>query len=241
MYNIRKQKRNILDLYQQDIAKHSGNYSLKVRSIFNQIPSQLQKHEKKFKLASIEKGAKYRDYDNAILWLEDSMIVNNAFNTTEPNLGLKMNTDLVSMKCYMGDTGLLISHTFDEKGLMKEEIYNKILFDKLEFNEGMFMENIVAQMLRANGNSLYFYSNYSRENANDRMKIDFLIQKSTITSKHNISPIEVKSGKNYTTSSLNKFRNKYKDYLDKAYIIHTGDLKIEDKTIYLPVYMTGLL
>ena len=238
---VDKQKRIILDMYKEDIAKHTGSYSLKVRNIFNQIPSQLQKHEKKFKLASIEKGAKYRDYDDAIFWLEDSMIVNNAFNTIEPNLGLKMNTDLVSMKCYMGDTGLLISHTFDEKGIMSEEIYKKILFDKLEFNEGMFMENIVAQILISTGNGLYFYSNSSRENSRDRMEIDFLIQKSKITSRHNISPIEVKSGKNYTTNSLNKFINKYKQYLDKPYIIHTGDYKEENGVIYLPVYMTGLL
>lgn len=238
---VDRQKRIILDLYKDDIAKHTGSYSLKVRSIFNQIPSQLQKHEKKFKLASIEKGAKYRDYDDAIFWLNDSMIVNNAFNTTEPNVGLKMNTDLVSMKCYMGDTGLLISHTFDEKGIMSEEIYKKILFDKLEFNEGMFMENIVAQMLVSNGNGLYFYSNSSRENNLDRMEIDFLIQKSKITSRHNISPIEVKSGKNYTTNSLNKFIKKYKQYLDTPYIIHTGDYKEEKGIVYLPVYMTGLL
>ena len=169
------------------------------------------------------------------------MIVNNAFNTTEPNVGLKMNTDLVSMKCYMGDTGLLISHTFDEKGIMSEEIYKKILFDKLEFNEGMFMENIVAQMLVSNGNGLYFYSNSSRENNLDRMEIDFLVQKSKITSRHNISPIEVKSGKNYTTNSLNKFIKKYKQYLDTPYIIHTGDYKEEKGIVYLPVYMTGLL
>lgn len=238
---VDKQKRIILDLYKDDIAKHSGGYSLKVRSIFNQIPSQLQKHEKKLKLSSIEKGAKYRDYDDAIFWLNDSMVVNNAFNTTEPSIGLKMNTDLISMKCYMGDTGLLISHTFDEKGIMSEEIYKKILFDKLEFNEGMFMENIVAQMLVASGNSLYFYSNSSRDNIQDRMEIDFLIQKSTITSRHNISPIEVKSGKNYTINSLKKFIKKYKNQLDIPYVIHTGDFKIEDGIVYLPVYMTMFL
>lgn len=238
---VDRQKRLILDLYKDDIAKHAGNYSLKVRSIFDQIPSNLQKHEKKLKLASLEKGAKYRDYESAIFWLDDSMIVNNAFNTTEPNIGLKMNTDLVSLKCYMADTGLLLSHTFDEKGIMSEEIYKKILFDKLEFNEGMFMENIVSQMLRASGNNLYFYSNSSRENNKDRMEIDFLIQKGKITSRHNISPIEVKSGKNYTTNSLNKFIKKYNQFLDTPYVIHTGDYKEENGIKYLPVYMTGLL
>ena len=238
---VDKQKRLILDLYKEDIAKNAGNYSIKIRNVFDQIPSQLQKHEKKFKLSSVEEGAKFRDYDDAILWLNDSMIVNNAFNTTEPTIGLKMNTKLTSMKCYMGDTGLLISHTFDAKGIMSEEIYKKILFDKLEFNEGMFMENIVAQLLVASNNNLYFYSNSSRNNSENRMEIDFLIQKSKITNRHNISPIEVKSGKNYTTISLKKFIKKYASFLDMPYIIHTNDFEIKDGITYLPVYMTQLL
>ena len=138
-------------------------------------------------------------------------------------------------------TGLLISHSFDEKGIVTEEIYKKILFDKLEFNEGMIIENIVAQMLVASGYKLYFYSNPSRESSLDRMEIDFLIAKSKISNRHNISPIEVKSGKNYTISSLSKFMKKYKEQLYTPYIIHTGELKEEKGIIYLPIYMTSLL
>ena len=234
-------KRNILDLYREDIIKHSGKYSLKVRSIFDEIPSQLQKHEKKFRITSLDKDAKTRDYEDAFMWLDDAMIVNQAFNTTEPSIGLSLNLDNSFYKCYMADTGLLISKAFDEKSIVEEEIYKKILFDKLEYNGGMILENIVAQMLVSNGHKLYFYSNSSRENSNDRMEIDFLISKSKITNKHNISPIEVKSGKNYTLVSLNKFRKKYANYLATSYIIHTGDYKEEDDIVYLPVYMTILL
>ena len=234
-------KRNILDLYREDIVKHSGKYSLKVRSIFDEIPSQLQKHEKKFRITSLDKDAKTRDYEDAFMWLDDAMIVNQAFNTTEPSIGLSLNLDNSFYKCYMADTGLLISKAFDEKSIVEEEIYKKILFDKLEYNGGMILENIVAQMLVSNGHKLYFYSNSSRENSNDRMEIDFLISKSKITNKHNISPIEVKSGKNYTLVSLNKFRKKYANYLATPYIIHTSDYKEEDDIVYLPVYMTILL
>lgn len=234
-------KRNILDLYREDIIKHSGKYSLKVRSIFDEIPSQLQKHEKKFRITSLDKDAKTRDYEDAFMWLDDAMIVNQAFNTTEPSIGLSLNLDNSFYKCYMSDTGLLISKAFDEKSIVEEEIYKKILFDKLEYNGGMILENIVAQMLVSNGHKLYFYSNSSRENSNDRMEIDFLISKSKITNKHNISPIEVKSGKNYTLVSLNKFRKKYTNYLATPYIIHTSDYKEEDDIVYLPVYMTILL
>ena len=233
-------KRNILNLYRQDIGKHAQEYSLKVESIFDEIPAQLQKHEKKFKLASISKEARFRDYEDAMFWLKDAMIINPCYNSTEPSIGLKLNTDFMTLKCYMADTGLLISHSFDENGIVTEEIYKKILFDKLEFNEGMLVENMVAQMLVASGHKLYFYSNSSREDALSRMKIDFLIAKSKISNRHNISPIEVKSGKNYTLTSLRKFIKKYNEQLYIPYVLHTGDLK-EEGIIYLPLYMTSLL
>ena len=234
-------KRNILDLYRQDIGKHAEGYSLKVESIFNEIPAQLQKHEKKFKLASISKEARFRDYEDAMFWLKDAMIINPCYNSTEPNIGLKLNTDFATLKCYMSDTGLLISHSFDENGIVTEEIYKKILFDKLEFNEGMIIENMVAQMLVESGHKLYFYSNPSREDAESRMEIDFLIAKSKISNRHNISPIEVKSGKNYTISSLKKFIKKYNEQLYIPYVIHTGDFKEQEGITYLPIYMTSLL
>ena len=234
-------KRDILNLYQDDIIKYGGEDSVKVQSIFEEIPSQLQKHEKRFTFNTLQKEARYREYKDAFFWLQESMIVNNAFNTTEPNIGLRLNRESSALKCYMGDTGLLISLAFDEKGLVDEEIYQKILFNKLAFNEGMIMENIVAQMLVASGKKLYFYFNYDKENAENNMEIDFLIAKNKITSRHNVSPIEVKSGKNYTFSSLNKFKKKYKEYLHTSYVLHIDDLKVEDDVIFLPVYMTGLL
>ena len=234
-------KRDIISLYREDIQKHAKGYESKVESIFDEIPAQLSKHEKRFTLASLGKGARFRDYESAFLWLRDSMIANICFNSTEPNLGLKLNRDNSSFKIYMGDTGLLISHAFDENGIVSEEIYKKLLFGKLEVNEGMIFENVVAQMLAANGKKLYFYSNPSREDKDSRMEIDFLLAKSKITSRHNISPIEVKSGKNYTLSSLNKFRKKYDEQLHVAYVVHMNDLKEDDGIVYLPVYMTGLL
>lgn len=234
-------KRNILELYRADISKHASGYERKVEGIFDNIPSQLSKHEKKFTLASLGKGARFRDYESAFLWLEDSMITNICYNSTEPNIGLKLNRDNTSFKMYMGDTGLLISHAFDENGLVSEEIYKKLLFGKLEVNEGMIFENIVAQMLVAGNHSLYFYSNPSKTDKDSRMEIDFLISKSKVTNRHNISPIEVKSGKNYTLSSINKFRKKYSEQLSTAYVLHTDDLKVQDGIVYLPVYMTPLL
>ena len=233
-------KRDILKLYRADMIKHAQGYEMKVEQIFDEIPAQLQKHEKKFKYSSLNKEARFRDYEDAFFWLSDAMIVNICYNSTAPNIGLKLNRDRMTMKCYMADTGLLISHAFDENGIVSEEIYKKILFDKLEFNQGMIVENIVAQMLAASGHKLYFYSNSSKE-ASDRMEIDFLIAKSKISNRHNISPIEVKSSKKYTLSSLHKFCTRYSEQLHLPYVLHPSDLKEENGILYLPLYMTPLL
>lgn len=234
-------KRDILELYRADIVKHAEGYEMKAEQIFDDIPSQLQKREKKFKLSSLKKEARFRDYEDALYWLSDAMIVNIGYNSTAPNIGLKLNMNRLTRKCYMADTGLLISHAFDENGIVSEDIYKKLLFDKLEVNKGMIVENIVAQMLTASGHKLYFYSNASRSDASSRMEIDFLTAKSKISSRHNISPIEVKSGKNYTLTSLKKFCFKFNEQLHIPYVLHTSGLKEENGITYLPLYMTPLL
>ena len=238
---VDKLKRRILDLYRSDISKFAKGYDTKVKSIFEEIPSQLQKHEKKFRLSALKEGARARDYETAFFWLDDAMIINSCYNTTEPNVGLNINKDTNTMKCYMADTGLLISHAFDTNEIVSEDLYRKILLDKLEMNSGMIIENIVAQMLRTAGHKLFFYSNSSMTDRDSRMEIDFLIGKGKITARHNISPIEVKSSTRYTLTSLKKCIAKYSSYLSTAYVIHPADLKEEDKIIYLPLYMCPLL
>lgn len=234
-------KRDILELYRADIIKHAEGYQMKVAQIFDDIPAQLQKHNTKFKFSSLKKEARFREYEDALFWLSDAMITNICYNSTAPNIGLKLNMDCMTLKCYMADTGLLISHAFDENGLVSEEIYKKLLFDKLEVNKGMIIENIVAQMLTASGHKLYFYSNPSRDDASLRMEIDFLTAKSKISNRHNISPIEVKSSKNYTLTSLRKFKEKYKEQLHIPYVLHPNDLKEENGILFLPLYMTPLI
>ena len=238
---VDKLKRRILDLYRSDISKFAKGYDTKVKSIFEEIPSQLQKHEKKFRLSALKEGARARDYETAFFWLDDAMIINSCYNTTEPNVGLNLNKDTNTMKCYMADTGLLISHAFDTNEIVSEDLYRNILLDKLEMNSGMIIENIVAQMLRTAGHKLFFYSNSSMTDRDSRMEIDFLIGKGKITARHNISPIEVKSSARYTLTSLKKCIAKYGSYLSTAYVIHPADLKEEDNIIYLPLYMCPLL
>jgi len=234
-------KRRILNLYRDDIQKHAKGYELKVEAIFDELPSQLKNQNRHFKLSALKAGARFEEYRDPLFWLSDAMIVNNCYNATEPTLGLRLNQDRTLLKCYMADTGLLVSHAFDENGIVSEEVYKKLLLDKLEVNMGMVMENAVAQMLVASGHRLYFYANSDRKDKENRMEIDFLIAKGKITNRHNISPLEVKSGKNYALSSLRKFIAKYYEQVHIPCVLHTGDLKEESGILFLPIYMTPLL
>lgn len=234
-------KRDILSLYRNDIQNYADGLTEKVTSIWDTLPSQLQKHEKKFRLSALRDEARFRSYETSFFWLKEAEVVNICYGATEPSIGLEMKQDDSSLKLYMGDTGLLISHAFSEKQIMGEELYQKLLLGKLEVNEGMLVENIVAQMLRASGHKLFFFSSYSKNDSEQTMEIDFLIAKDVITTRHNISPIEVKSSTRYTLSSLRKCMRKYGSQMSTPYVIHPGDLKIEDGIVYLPLYMTSLL
>lgn len=236
-----RQKRIILGLYRNDILHYANGQGTKVSQIFDELPAQLQRHEKKFRLADLKQDARYRDYESAFFWLSDSHVVNICHNSSEPNVGYKLTRDGNTLKCYMADTGLLISHSFDENGSMGSGLYRKLMLDKLEVNEGMLMENLVSQMLVAAGHKLYFYSTYSKENSSDSMEIDFLVSNAGTTSRHNVSAIEVKSGKNYTLRSLRKFTTKFATMLGTSYILHGSDLKVDDNLVYLPIYMTPLI
>lgn len=229
-------KRSILNLYRNDIEKHGERDVLRIKQIYDLVPAQLSNANKRFMFSEISDSARYREYENALLWLAEAKIVNICFNTTEPTVGLMTRMDISAFKCYQSDTGLLVSQTFSAKDLAREEIYKKMLFDKLEFNNGMIMENAVAQMLVASGHDLYYYSE-----TEDRMEIDFLLTKNKLTSRKNIIPIEVKSGKRYLTNSLDKYRKKYSQQVGAATVLHDGDLRVEDEVTYLPVYMAGLL
>ena len=234
-------KRNILSLYKADIEKYAVGNEMKVKAIFDEIPSALSRHEKKFRLASISDKARYREYESSFFWLAESRVVNICYNSTAPDIGLRMNEERTTLKCYMADTGLLISHAFNLKTIMGNELYLKLALGKLEVNEGMLVENVVAQMLKASGHELFFYSNNSKDSAEDRMEIDFLVSKPVITNRHNISPIEVKSSNNYTITSLKKLRTKFAPMLAESYVLHPADVEVKDGIVYLPLFMASLL
>jgi len=152
-----------------------------------------------------------------------------------------MRTDVFSHKCYLGDTGLLVSMIFAPYGERSPEVQGRLLSDALSVDKGMIVENLVAQMIRASGHELFFYSNSDRNVAENRMEIDFLLLKPTLTRKHNLMPVEVKSNKDYTTTSLDKFRAKYGEQLCEAVVLHPKDVRAAEGVIYVPLYMAQLL
>lgn len=234
-------KKRILKLYRNDIRKHAGRYAMKAEAVFDEIPAQLQEHDKKFRLAVIGADARMREYGDAFLWLKDAMIVNVAYNSTEPTVGLKLSAGYSTLKCYMADTGLLISHAFGSNPKALEEIVRRVMFDSISINEGMLIENAVAQMLVSQGVELFFYARYDKKDAKNRMEIDFLLPDAQITRKKHVSAVEVKSENDYTTSSLDKFRRKFGQSISAAYIVHPGDIRQKDGILYMPIYMTPWL
>ena len=234
------EKRDILNLYRNDIGKIEGMYRSKVLAIFDQIPGLLAKHEKRVVLSSITKGSTPRQFEDAFFWLDDSMISNECVRCSDPSIGFSLSEDRSHVKCYMGDTGLLVSHAFDENELMEEEIYKMILSDKLSINEGMLYENMVAQMLKANGHRLFYYTRYNPEKHRNDVEIDFLLSSGGKT-KNMVIPIEVKSGKRYQIKSLKRFKDNYKNRIAQAYIIHPRNLSLKEDILCIPPYMVFCL
>lgn len=232
-----EEKRDILALYANDINRADLRYRTRVASIFEQIPTFLSRHEKRVRLSNVEEKATYPLYQDTFFWLGNAMMVNECFHCSDSNVGLAVNEDRTLLKCYMGDTGLLVSHAFSEREIAEGELYKQILNDRLSINEGMLFENAVAQCLTANGYRLFFYTRYSEEKHRNDIEIDFLISNGSKT-KPKIFPIEVKSGKRYTTISLERFMTLYSQRIGQAYVIHPKNVQVSDKIVYLPSYMT---
>ena len=225
-------KREILRLYEEDIGKYAKGYASKVRSIFRLIPSALARHEKKFRLSEIDKNARMRRYENAFLWLADSMVANIAWNSTDPDVGLGMNLDSSTLKLYNLDTGLLLAQSMRGEASSDARLLRGVRYDNLGINEGMFFENAVAQTLVAGGRELFFYSRNDRSDLSNTMEIDFLVR-----SGIKVCPIEVKSGQYRKHASLDRFSEKFSRRLCRRFVVCTGEYAEEGSLVYLPVYM----
>lgn len=226
-------KRQIIRLYEKDFMKidPSGNAS----RLFHAIPSELTRNASRYTVKEATEGGRRSRLKETISEMEDSMVVNISFHANDPNVGMALHKDTDRYKMFVCDTGLFVTLAFWDKKFTDNIIYEKLLSDKLSADLGYVYENIIAQMLKATGHELYYYT-FPSETSNHLYEIDFLL-----SSGVKIDPIEVKSSGYKLHKSLNLFCDKFSSRINQKYIIYTKDLRKEGNTIYLPAYMTYFL
>lgn len=232
-------KRNILSLYEEDLAKYDRDNREKASVVFRTIPEQLENKNSHFKFSLIDKNARYQNYVDAVSFISESMMGNECINVTKPEVALELFADRSNFKLYMGDTGLLVTQIMKSRDETDEDLYKALIIDNLSINQGMIIENMVAQMLRASGHELYFHEYlYTPEDSarEKKYEIDFVTVK-----KKKICPIEVKSSGYTAHKSFDYLTKKYQMKMQDRYIIYTKDLKYKDEIMYIPIYMTMLI
>ena len=226
-------KREIIDLYFDDFLKidPSGRAS----QLFQAIPSELSKNASRYQVSSVLSDSERKNLSEVLKAMKDSMVVNFSYHSYDPNVGFSLNSDKDQYKMFVGDTGLFITLAFWDKDCTENIIYQKLLSDKLSANLGYVYENIVAQMLTATGNNL-FYHTWPMQNSNHNYEVDFLLSRGS-----KIWPIEVKSSGYKTHASLDAFCRKFSERISNRYLIYTKDFKKDETTTLLPAFMTIFL
>ena len=226
-------KRDIIALYEEDFGKIDD--SGKAKSMYDVIPAQLSKNVLRYQVGKAIPNEKVDRIINIVKEMEDSMTVNVAFHSDDPNVGLALTKNDEYFKMYASDTGLFVTLAFKDRDITENVIYDKLLSDKLGTNLGYVYENVIAQMLKATGKNL-FYHTIPYAEGKKYYEIDFVIPDG-----HKISPIEVKSSGYKSHKSLDQFCIKYSDRIMNKYVIYTKDYKRENGIDYIPVYMTMFL
>ncbi len=226
-------KREIIELYFDDFLKidPSGRAS----QLFQAIPSELGKNASRYQVSSVLSDSERKNLSEVLNAMKDSMVVNFSYHSNDPNVGFALNSDKNLYKIFVGDTGLFVTLAFWDKDVTENIIYQKLLSDKLSANLGYVYENIVAQMLTATGNKL-FYHTWPMQNSNHNYEVDFLLSRGS-----KIWPIEVKSSGYKTHASLDAFCRKFSERISNRYLIYTKDFKKDETTTLLPAFMTIFL
>lgn len=226
-------KRDILSLYTEDMSKIDPDG--KATALFDNIPGQLSNNVSRYIVRQSIDGTRAERVSNIIKALEDSMAVNIAYHANDPNAGLALTRSTDKYKMYLADTGLFITLAFKDKDYTENDIYNRLLNDKLSTNLGYVYENMIAQMLRATGKQLY-YNTIPANGGKKFYETDFLI-----ADGYKVSPIEVKSSGYKSHTSLDVFCKTYSGRIKNRYLIYTKDLYQSDGIDFLPIYMTMFL
>ena len=225
-------KRQILQLYAEDF--HKIDSLGRISSLFMAIPAQLSKQVARYQPSTILSNTDGPAISAMLFAMVDSKVVNIAYHVNDPNIGMASTIDVNRYKLFLADTGLFVTLMFLEKDFTENVIYNKLLSDKLPTNLGYVYENLVAQMLRSAGNTLYYHTFPKDERHN--YEIDFLLSRG-----NKLCPIEVKASGYKSHTSLDAFCRKYSARIGTPYLLYTKDLARDGQTLMLPIQMTGLI
>ncbi len=231
--SVDQAKRDIISLYEEDFGKI--DVSGRAKALYDAIPAQLSKNTLRYQVGKTIRDEKAERITNIVKEMEDSMTVNVAYHSDDPNAGLALTKNEEYFKMYTSDTGLFVTLAFMDRDVTENIIYDKLLNDKLSTNLGYVYENVIAQMLRATGKNLFYHTIPFAE-GKKYYEIDFVIP-----DKHKISPVEVKSSGYRTHKSLDEFCEKFSERIMNRYLIYTKDYKRENGVEYVPVYMTMFL
>ena len=226
-------KREIVDLYEEDFTKIDA--SGLAGDIYDAIPANLSSNASRYILSNAREGTRSERVRELLPDILSSYTVNIAYHANNPAVGMALEKDVGKYKLFTSDVGLFVTLAFRDKNYVENIIYNKLLSDKLEANLGYVYENVVAQMLIAKGNNLFYYT-MGNNSSNHLYEIDFLI-----STGNKICPIEVKSGNYRCHKSLDQFCEKFRSRIGNKYLVHTKDYKWENGINYIPVYMLPFL
>ena len=230
---VDEEKRDILRLYESDFMKIDSTG--KAAMLFKSIPSQLEKNASRYQVSSVLENQRNSTVLELISEMESSKTVLVSYKSDDPNAGLTRTKDLENFKLFVCDTGLFTTMLFMDKDFTENIIYEKLLSDKLSVNLGYLYENVVAQILKANGNSLFYYT-FLDEKSRHNFEIDFLLARN-----NKVCPIEIKSSGYKTHASLDAFSEKYSSRILNKYLVYTKDLGKDKDVFSIPVYMTMFL
>lgn len=230
---VDEEKRDILRLYESDFMKIDSTG--KAAMLFKSIPSQLEKNASRYQVSSVLENQRNSTVLELISEMESSKTVLVSYKSDDPNVGLTRTKDLENFKLFVCDTGLFTTMLFMDKDFTENIIYEKLLSDKLSVNLGYLYENVVAQILKANGNSLFYYT-FLDEKSRHNFEIDFLLARN-----NKVCPIEIKSSGYKTHASLDAFSEKYSSRILNKYLVYTKDLGKDKDVFSIPVYMTMFL
>ncbi|MGO5246205.1 ATP-binding protein [Prevotella sp. LCP21S3_D2] len=234
LQEVDRVKRSIIQLYEDDFYKIDP--SGRISSLFDAIPAQLNSNASRYQTASvIGDNAGTEKVLQLISELRESRTINMAYHANDPGVGMSLSMDVSKYKMYVADTGLFITLAFKDKDFTENIIYQKLMSDKLDANLGYVYENMVAQMLTAAGNRLFYYT-FPTETGKHNYEIDFLLSRG-----NKICPIEVKSSGYKRHASLDAFCQKFSNRVLQRYLIYTKDLQKDEQTLFLPVYLTQFL